>query len=97
MAKTLSVELAPKGIRVNCLAPGRFATGRVERLDKATAERKGTSVEEARSRALASIALGRYGEPDEFGEAACWMLSPAASFLTGQVVALDGGQLKGSW
>jgi len=97
MAQTLSVELAPKGIRVHCLAPGRFATGRVERLDKATAERKGIGLEEARARSLSAIALGRYGDPDEFGRAACWMLSPAASYLTGPVVTLDGGQLKGTW
>jgi len=97
MAKTLSVEFAPRGIRVNCLAPGRFSTGRVDRLDKATAERTGASLEETRAKAIAAIPLGRYGDPDEFGETACWMLSPAASYLTGQVVTLDGGQIKGSW
>jgi 3-oxoacyl-[acyl-carrier protein] reductase len=97
MAKTLSLELAPKGIRVNCLAPGRFGTGRVDRLDQANADRTGTTLEEARSRATAAIAMGRYGDPDEFGKAACWMLSAAASYMTGQIVTLDGGQVKGTW
>lgn len=97
MAKTLSVELAPKGIRVNCLAPGRFGTGRLEQLDKATAARTGVSLEATRAKAVAAIPLGRYGDTDEFGKAACWLLSPAASYMTGQVVTLDGGQVKGCW
>jgi 3-oxoacyl-[acyl-carrier protein] reductase len=97
MAKALSVELAPQGIRVNCLAPGRFGTGRLEQLDKATAARAGTSLEATRAKAVAAIPLGRYGDPEEFGKAACWLLSPAASYMTGQVVTLDGGQVKGCW
>jgi 3-oxoacyl-[acyl-carrier protein] reductase len=97
MAKTLSVELAPQGIRVNCLAPGRFGTGRLEQLDKATAARAGASLEATRAKAVAAIPLGRYGDPEEFGKAACWLLSPAASYMTGQVVTLDGGQVKGCW
>ncbi|HOZ73349.1 MAG TPA: SDR family oxidoreductase [Spirochaetales bacterium] len=97
LAKTLSVELAPRGVRVNSLAPGRFATGRVERLDKATAERSGLSADEVRARSQAAIALRRYGEPDEFGRTAAWLLSPASSYLTGQLVTVDGGSLRGSW
>ncbi len=97
LAKTLSVELAPKGVRVNSLAPGRFSTGRVERLDRATAERSGLSVDEVRDRSRAAIALKRYGDPDEFGRAAAWLLSPASSYLTGQLVTVDGGSLRGSW
>jgi 3-oxoacyl-[acyl-carrier protein] reductase len=97
MAKTLSLELAPKGIRVNCLAPGRFGTGRVDHLDQANADRSGTTLEAARAKATAAIPLGRYGDPDEFGAAACWMVSPAASYMTGQIVTLDGGQVKATW
>lgn len=97
MAKTLSVELAPKGIRVNSLAPGRFGTGRVDRLDKAAAERTGRSFEDVRAASQAGIALKRYGDPEEFGRAAAWMLSPASSYLTGQLVTIDGGNLRGTW
>ncbi len=97
LAKSLSAELAPAGIRVNCLAPGRIATGRVERIDRANAERAGITPEEAKRKAEGGIPLGRYGDPEEFGRAACWLLSPAASYLTGQLVTADGGMLKGTW
>ncbi len=97
MAKTLSRELAPKRIRVNCLAPGRFATGRVERIDAATAERIHSSPEEARRKAEAAIPLGRYGDPEEFGRTACFFISPAASYMTGQLVTIDGGMTRGTW
>ncbi len=97
LAKSLSAELAPAGIRVNCLAPGRIATGRIERIDRANAERADISPDEAKRRAAAAIPLGRYGEADEFGKTACWLLSPAASYITGQVLSADGGMLKGTW
>lgn len=97
MAKTLASELAPSDIRINCLAPGRFATGRVERIDRAAAERAGISAGEARSRAEAAIPLGRYGDPEEYGRTACWLLSQAASYVTGQLLIADGGMSKGTW
>jgi 3-oxoacyl-[acyl-carrier protein] reductase len=97
LAKTLSVELAADGIRVNCLAPGRFATGRVERIDQATAQRLGITPQEARQRAESAIPLGRYGQVDEFGRTALWLLSPAASYVTGQLISLDGGMTRGTW
>ena len=97
MAKTLSRELAPKGIRINCLAPGRFATDRVALIDAATAERIGCTPEEARRKAEVAIPLGRYGSTDEFGRTACWLLSPAASYITGQLIHIDGGMTRGTW
>lgn len=97
MAKTLSRELAPQGIRINCLAPGRFATGRVERIDAAAAERMHCSPEEARHKAEAAIPLGRYGTTEEFGRTACFLISPAASYMTGQLVTIDGGMTRGTW
>jgi len=97
MAKTLSRELAPQRIRINCLAPGRFATGRVERIDAAAAERMHCTAEEARRKAEAAIPLGRYGTTEEFGRTACWLLSPAASYITGQLISIDGGMTRGTW
>ncbi len=97
LAKTLSVELAGDRIRVNCLAPGRFATGRVERIDEATAQRFGITPQEARKRAESAIPLGRYGQVEEFGRTAAWLLSPAASYVTGQLISLDGGMTRSTW
>lgn len=65
LAKSLSVELAPDGILVNTIGPGRIATGRSAVVDAATAQKLGVSVEESRSRAEALIPVGRYGEPGE--------------------------------
>lgn len=89
VAKTLADELGPAGVRVNALLPGRVATDRVAELDAATGD-----AEAARQRAIAGIPLGRYGEPEEFGRAATFLLSPAASFLTGVMLPVDGGMLR---
>lgn len=85
-AKTLADELGPRGIRVNGLLPGRVATERVEELDAATED------PEATKRAhLATIPLRRYGRPEEFGAAAAFLLSPAAAYITGAMLLVDGG------
>lgn len=89
VAKTLSDELGPEGIRVNGLMPGRIATERVAELDTATGD-----PEAAREQAIATIPLRRYGEPEEFGRAAAFLLSPAASFVNGAMVPVDGGMLR---
>lgn len=94
LVKTLADELAPRGIRVNNLLPGRLDTERVARLDQNTADKLGISFDEARARALAAIPLGRLGTVDEFGAAGAFLLSPAASFITGASLRVDGGMMR---
>jgi 3-oxoacyl-[acyl-carrier protein] reductase len=89
VAKTLADELGPRGVRVNALLPGRVGTERVAELDASTGD-----AEAARAAAVAKIPLGRYGEPEEFGRAAAFLLSPAASFLTGVLLPVDGGMVR---
>jgi len=97
LSKSLSREFASFGIRSNCIAPGRFSTARVVRIDGSNAAKLGISEEEAKKRMVSTVPLGRYGDPVEFGRTAAWLLSPAASYLTGQVVSVDGGAVRGSW
>jgi 3-oxoacyl-[acyl-carrier protein] reductase len=86
VTKQLSDELAPRGIRVNGLLPGRIDTDRSRLLDA-----KSGRAETVRRRAESSIPLGRYGDPVEFGVVAAFLLSPAASYLTGVMLPVDGG------
>jgi 3-oxoacyl-[acyl-carrier protein] reductase len=95
LAKTLSVELAPQKIRVNTIIPGRIATDRLRQLDEINAKRQGLSLPDHQARAAASIPLGRYGTPDDFGRVGAFLLSDAASYITGASVQVDGGLVKG--
>ncbi|MFI2609829.1 SDR family NAD(P)-dependent oxidoreductase [Kitasatospora sp. NPDC018619] len=88
-AKTLADELGPRGIRVVGLLPGRIDTDRVRELDGLAPD-----PDAARAQASAAIPLGRYGTPEEFGRVAAFLLSPAASYLTGVMVPVDGGALR---
>ncbi|MFF9482505.1 SDR family oxidoreductase [Streptomyces sp. NPDC014733] len=89
-AKSLADEAGPRGIRVVGVLPGRIATDRMTQLDAVSGD-PGAS----RARNCATIPLGRYGEPDEFGRTAAFLLSPAASYLTGVMVPVDGGARRG--
>jgi 3-oxoacyl-[acyl-carrier protein] reductase len=95
LAKTLSGELAADRIRVNTLLPGRIATDRLTYLDAANAKAAGITPEQQRERAVATIPLGRYGDPDEFGRAAAFLLSDAAAYISGAALQVDGGLIKG--
>ncbi len=95
MAKTLSKELGPEGIRVLCVAPGRIETARLLALDEGNAERSGRPVEEVAAEAKARIPLGRYGDPQEFGDVVAFLASKRASYISGTSVTIDGGMLNG--
>ena len=95
LAKTLAIELAASKIRVNNLIPGRIETDRLRQLDETSAKRAGIAVDEQQRRAAATIPLGRYGQPDEFGRTAAFLLSDAAAYITGASVQVDGGLIRG--
>jgi 3-oxoacyl-[acyl-carrier protein] reductase len=89
VAKMLADELGPRGVRVNGLLPGRVGTERVAELDAASGDPQA-----ARRAAEEGIPLRRYGEPEEFGRVATFVLSPAASFVSGAMLPVDGGMLR---
>jgi 3-oxoacyl-[acyl-carrier protein] reductase len=95
LAKTLALELAAGNIRVNQLIPGRIDTDRVREIDGVNAKKAGISPEEQQRRSAATIPLGRYGEPDEYGRMAAFLLSDAAAYITGASVQVDGGLVRG--
>jgi 3-oxoacyl-[acyl-carrier protein] reductase len=90
VVKSLGDELGPLGVRVNGLMPGRIATDRVRELDG----RGGGDPDAVRIERSKGIPLRRYAEPWEFGKAAAFMLSPAASYVTGINLPIDGGILR---
>lgn len=91
--RTLAVELAPFGITVNNLMPGFTRTARLESLFKGRANRAGSTVDEVEQDALRSIPAGRIGDPEEIAGVAAFLASPAASYLTGVNIPVDGGRL----
>lgn len=90
LVKQLADELGPDGTRVIGLLPGRIETERVRYLDSLKDDPEG-----ARRSAEAAIPLRRSGQPEEFGRVAAFVLSPAASYLTGSVISVDGGAQRG--
>ncbi len=92
--KTLSGQVAGDGVTINMLLPGSFATERIERLNAGEALARATSIRQVEADATAEIPVGRYGDPREFGAVAAFLASPKASYITGQMIRIDGGATK---
>lgn len=93
-AKTLAGEVAPDGITVNTLLPGRIDTPRIQTVDAAMAQKRGISLEQARTDSLKTIPVGRLGDPAEFGAVAAFLASPRAAYVTGSLIRVDGGAIR---
>ncbi len=93
--KSLADELGPEGVRVNAICPGWTRTDRVERLLSDRAARSGSTVAAEAAQIAAAVPLGRMALPDEFARAAAFLVSPAASYITGVSLLVDGGMYRG--
>ena len=96
LTKSLSLELGKDGIRFNSILPGWTKTERVTELMTFRAKQNGTTVEEEIAKQSKDSPLGRMGCPEEFANAAVFLVSPAASYITGVALTVDGGMYKGT-
>jgi 3-oxoacyl-[acyl-carrier protein] reductase len=94
-AKTLSAEVAPDGILVNCVEPGRILTSRTQVLDQAASDKTGKPIDAIRAERVAAVPLKRYGTPEEFGATVAFLASERAAYTTGSVLRVDGGAVAG--
>ena len=94
LIKSVATDFAKYGIRANCIVPGIIDTDRVKSLDRLTADHMGVSVEQSRKNRENSIPIGRYGKIEEFGQAAAFLLSEAAAYISGVSFVVDGGKMK---
>lgn len=95
LTKTLSQELGPEGIRVNSILPGWTSTERVNELLTYRADKNQSTADTESQKITQSTPLGRMATPDEFAKVATFMVSPAASYLTGVMLQVDGGSYAG--
>ena len=94
-SKTLAREVAPDGVTVNIIVPGRISTDRIAFLDSKRAEREGRSVDAIVADSLSTIPMGRLGDPAEYASVAAFLASQPAAYVTGTVVRVDGGMIPG--
>lgn len=94
-SKTLSAEVAARGVTVNVVLPGRIHTERVDQLDQAAATRAGTTPEAAAAASRATIPMGRYGSAEEFADVVAFLASERAGYVTGAKIRIDGGAIRG--
>jgi len=97
LTKSLALDLGKEGIRFNSIMPGWTETERVQELIAFRAKNNNTTIEEESAKQTAEIPLGRMGRPEEFANAAVFLVSPAASFIHGVALAVDGGIIKGTF
>lgn len=90
-SKTLAREVAADGITANVILPGRIATARLRSLDEAKSKREGKPVDDVVKESLASIPVGRYGDPEEYGNVVAFLASTRSAYITGAVIRVDGG------
>ncbi|MCB1379456.1 MAG: SDR family oxidoreductase [Alphaproteobacteria bacterium] len=94
--KTLATDVARDGITVNTILPGSFATERIDGFNQREAEARNIPIEQVVAENSAAIPIGRYGDPREFGAVAAFLASPLASYVTGQMIRVDGGATRSS-
>jgi 3-oxoacyl-[acyl-carrier protein] reductase len=95
LTKSLALELGSDGIRFNSILPANIDTDRIRELMAFRAEKNGTSVEQEMAKDAKNSVFGRMGRAEEFANAAVFLLSPVASYITGLMLTIDGGQYKG--
>ncbi len=94
-AKSLALEIAADGVTVNTVLPGRIQTDRVNQIDEAAAKAQGKDVEQIKVESRATIPMKRYGSADEYARMAVFLASEGASYVTGTIIPVDGGFIKG--
>ncbi|NOU60457.1 SDR family oxidoreductase [Marinifilum caeruleilacunae] len=93
--KTLSQEIADSGVTLNIVGPGYHETPAINRLLDKKAEQENITAQEAKDKIASGIRMKKMGNPDDLGQLAVWLLSPASGYISGQTISVDGGQILG--